>query len=79
MLFKGNVDVFAEFHVLEHSLELGGEACAALGLELRQHRFLTVHAGRFANQQSFGQIFLVECFENVFAVNESEQKGVRIV
>ena len=55
-LFEGDVDVFGELHVLEHALQFGGEAAAALLLQLGQHALLGVDAGRLAHQQPLRQV-----------------------
>ena len=42
VVLERHVDVSAELHVLKHTLELGGEASAALCFQLGQHRLLAV-------------------------------------
>lgn len=38
-------------------------------LQLRQHRFFSVHRGTFSNKQPLGQILLVKGLENILSYN----------
>ena len=55
-LFKSDVDVFWEFHIFEHTLELRSESTTAFLFQFREHTFLGVNASRLTHQKSFGQI-----------------------
>lgn len=55
-LLESNVDIFAELHVLEHTLKLGCEPASTLLLQFGQHALFRVHAGRLPDQKSFCQI-----------------------
>lgn len=35
-------------------------------LQFRQHRLLGIDRGTFSNEESFGQIFFIKCFKDVF-------------
>ena len=66
------VDILAEFHVLEHALELGCECGPALGLELGEHGLLAVDGSTLPHQETLGQVFLVEGLENILAVDKAK-------
>ena len=71
-LLECNVNIPREFHVFEHSFEFGREGSSTLLLQLGQHALLCIHTGRLPNEQTFGQVLLVESLKDVLAVNESE-------
>ena len=72
-LAEGDHDVLRQLHILEHALQFRGEAAAALGLELGDHRLLGVDRRTLAQEESLGEILLVEGLEHVFAVDKPEQ------
>lgn len=49
------------------------EPASALGFQLREHHSLRVGAGAATHEEATGEVFLVEGFEDVFAVDEAEE------
>lgn len=55
-------------HPPQNALYVSGEVAPAAGLELADHELLSVHAGRPAQQQTLGQVLLVECLKHILAL-----------
>mmetsp|Transcript_16384 Transcript_16384/g.52094 ORF Transcript_16384/g.52094 Transcript_16384/m.52094 type:complete len:500 (+) Transcript_16384:734-2233(+) len=72
-LAEARHEILGQVDVLEHALQLGCERCAALVLELLQHALLQVGRRALAQQQSLGQVLLVEGLKHVLAADEPEQ------
>ena len=62
-----------QVHITEHTLQLGCELASALGLQLRDHRFLRVVGDRLVQQQPLRQVDLVVALEDVLLLQELEQ------
>lgn len=44
--------------------------------ELGQHGLLSVDRGTLANQETFGQVFLVESFKHIFSYKKGQAKKI---
>lgn len=65
---EGHHDVSAEVYIFEHAFQLVCKLAAALCLQLGDHVLLCICTGAASQQQSLGQIFLVECLKDILAL-----------